>query len=130
MTKQEAAAKLDHPNICAIHEVSEAASRAFIVMQYVESETLAARIQREPMELTESLDIAVQVADALADAHSHQVIQRDIKPQNIMISAKGQCQHLDPFIALLRHLVGAGLVPARPVRSGTGSSKGLVRLQR
>ncbi|MEK6324040.1 MAG: protein kinase [Acidobacteriota bacterium] len=90
-----AAAKLDHPNICAIHEVGEDQGRSFIVMQYVEGETLGNLIQRKPLELRESLDIAVQVADALAEAHSHGIIHRDIKPQNIMITARGQAKVLD-----------------------------------
>src|SRR5262247_781453 len=62
----KAAATLDHPNICAIYEGGEEQGRSFIVMQYIEGETLADRIQRKPLELRESLAIAVQVADALA----------------------------------------------------------------
>src|SRR5881628_204194 len=65
-----AAATLDHPNICSIYEVGEADGRSFIAMQYVEGETVASRIQRKQMELKESLDIAVQVAEPLAEAHS------------------------------------------------------------
>jgi serine/threonine protein kinase/TolB-like protein len=91
----QAAAKLDHPNICAIHEVAEEAGRSFIVMQYVEGETLAERIQRQSDTLKESLDIAVQAADAIAEAHSQGIIHRDIKPQNIMITARGQVKVLD-----------------------------------
>jgi serine/threonine protein kinase/sugar lactone lactonase YvrE len=97
----QAAAKLDHPNICAIHEVSEEAGRSFIVMQYVEGETLGKLIERKPLELRESLDIAVQVADALAEAHAHNIIHRDIKPQNIMITARGQVKVLDFGLAKL-----------------------------
>src|SRR6185369_6294221 len=67
----KAAAALDHPHICAVYEVGEEAGYSFIVMQYVEGETLASRIERQPIELRETLDIAVQIADALADAHSH-----------------------------------------------------------
>ncbi|MEK6407455.1 MAG: protein kinase [Acidobacteriota bacterium] len=63
-------------------------------MQYVEGETLASRIQRQPLELREALDIAVQIADALAEAHSHRIIHRDIKPQNVM-TASGQVKVLD-----------------------------------
>jgi eukaryotic-like serine/threonine-protein kinase len=90
-----AAAKLDHPNICATHEVGEEEGRTFIVMQYVEGETLANRIQRKPLELKESLDIATQMADALAEAHSRGIIHRDIKPQNIMLTARGQVKVMD-----------------------------------
>ena len=90
-----AAGKLDHPNICSIYEVAEEDGRSFIVMQYIEGETLASRIHRKPMEISESLNIALQVADALAEAHSHAIIHRDIKPQNIMINARGQAKVMD-----------------------------------
>src|SRR6185295_15601140 len=91
----KAAAALDHPHICAVYEVGEEAGYSFIVMQYVEGETLASRIERQPIELRETLDIAVQIADALADAHSHRIIHRDIKPQNVMLAASGQVKVLD-----------------------------------
>ena len=91
----KAAGALDHPHICAVHEVGEEADHSFIVMQYVEGETLASRIQRQPLEFREALDIAVQVADALAEAHSHRIIHRDVKPQNVMLTASGQVKVLD-----------------------------------
>jgi serine/threonine protein kinase len=91
----KAAAKLDHPNICPIHEVAEEDGTSFIVMQYVEGETLAVKIQRKPLELIESLDIAVQVADALSEAHKSGIIHRDVKPQNIMVNARGQAKVMD-----------------------------------
>jgi eukaryotic-like serine/threonine-protein kinase len=90
-----AAARLDHPNICAIHEVGDIDDRAFIVMQYLEGDTLAARAARKPMELRESLDVAVAVADAIAEAHSRGIIHRDIKPQNIMLTTRGQAKVMD-----------------------------------
>jgi serine/threonine protein kinase len=68
--------------------VSEEADRSFIVMQYVEGETLATRIRNKPLDLSECLEIAAQVADALSEAHSHSVIHRDIKPQNIMLTTR------------------------------------------
>ncbi|MEK6324036.1 MAG: protein kinase [Acidobacteriota bacterium] len=91
----QSAATLDHPNICSIYEVGEEGSRSFIVMQYVKGETLAGRIQRNPMNLQEALDVAAQVADALTEAHSQGIIHRDIKPQNIMITARGQVKVMD-----------------------------------
>ncbi|MFY9608030.1 MAG: alpha/beta fold hydrolase [Blastocatellia bacterium] len=90
-----AAAKLDHPNICSVYEVAEEDSRRFIVMQYVEGETLASRIQRKPLELKEVLEVAAQIADALAEAHSHGIIHRDIKPANIMLTARHQAKVMD-----------------------------------
>lgn len=97
----QAAAKLDHPNICAIHEISEEDGHTFIVMQYVEGETLASRIQNKPLDLKEAIDVGVQVADALAEAHSQGITHRDIKPQNIMITAKKQVKVLDFGLAKL-----------------------------
>ena len=89
----KAAAQLDHPNICSIYEVAEEDGQSFIVMQFIEGETLAARIQRNPMDLQEALDVAAQVADALAEAHD--IIHRDIKPQNVMLTAHRQTKVLD-----------------------------------
>ncbi len=91
----QAAAKLDHPNICSIHEVGEEDGRSFIVMQYVEGETLDIRMKRKRLELSESLSITTQVADALVEAHAHGIIHRDIKPSNIMITPRGKVKVLD-----------------------------------
>jgi len=91
----KAAATLDHPNICAIHEVGEEDSRTFIVMQYVEGGTLAAHLGRRSLELQESLAIAIQIAEALSEAHSRGIIHRDVKPQNIMITSRGQVKVMD-----------------------------------
>jgi serine/threonine protein kinase len=90
-----ASAKLDHPNICSIHEVAEEDGRGYIVMQYVEGETLDVRSQRKTIDLKEALDFAVQSADALTEAHSHGIIHRDIKPQNIIITPRGQVKMMD-----------------------------------
>lgn len=106
----QAAAKLDHPNICSIYEVGEEAGRTFIVMQHVEGETLARLIQEDPPELLRSLDIAVQIADALAEAHSLGIIHRDIKPQNIMVTKRGQVRVMDFGLAKIireRQLTGS-----------------------
>jgi serine/threonine protein kinase len=95
MREAKTAATLDHPSICAIYEVGEEGGHSFIVFQYIEGETLAARLKRHPPDLHEALAIAAQVADALAEAHSRGIIHRDIKPENIMLTAQTQVKVLD-----------------------------------
>src|SRR5213593_2641270 len=103
LREARAAATLDHPNICAVHEAAEENGRSFIVMQYVEGETLDARINRKPLEFSESLAIAIQIADALAEAHAHGIVHRDIKPSNIIITSRGQAKVMDFGLAKLIH---------------------------
>src|SRR3989442_3116763 len=98
-----AAATLDHPNICSIYEVGEEDRRSFIAMQYVEGETLDIRMKRKPLALSESLSIAAQVADALAEAHAHGIIHRDIKPSNIIITSREQAKVMDFGLAKVIH---------------------------
>src|SRR6266496_3939495 len=96
-----AVAKLDHPNICSVYEVGEEGGPSFIVMQYVEGETLAVRLKRKRLDLSESLSVAIQVADALAEAHGHGIIHRDIKPSNIMVRRNCMVKVLDFGLAKL-----------------------------
>jgi len=91
----QAAATLDHTNVCAIYEVGEDAGQHFIAMQYVEGETLADRLARGHLPVADALRIAAQVADALAEAHARGIVHRDIKPGNIMLSARGPAKVLD-----------------------------------
>jgi serine/threonine-protein kinase len=91
----QAAAKLDHPNICAIYDVNEADSLTFIVMQYIEGETLAEKMERKPLRLSAFLALAEQAAEGLAEAHRYSIVHRDIKPHNLMITPRGQVKILD-----------------------------------
>ena len=95
LREAKTAATLDHPNICSIYEVGEEDGHSFIVLQYIEGETLAARLKRQVPDLREALAIAAQVADALSEAHARGVIHRDIKPDNIMLATRGQVKVLD-----------------------------------
>ncbi|HEY3136726.1 MAG TPA: protein kinase, partial [Blastocatellia bacterium] len=95
LREAQAAAALDHLNICAIYEVDADSDPSYIAMQYIEGETLEARIARERPSLDDALNIAEQVADALAEAHSHNIVHRDIKPSNIMLASRGQVKVLD-----------------------------------
>jgi eukaryotic-like serine/threonine-protein kinase len=90
-----AAATLDHSNICAIHEVGEDEGRSFIVMQFLDGETLQHRLKRDKPSIEESLKIAIQVGEAIAEAHSHGIIHRDIKPANVMITVRGHAKVMD-----------------------------------
>lgn len=85
----QAAAALDHPNICATYGIEDATGRAFIVMAYVVGEDLDKRLGRGPLTVGEALDIAVGVAKGLQEAHEKGVVHRDIKPGNIKITDKG-----------------------------------------
>jgi len=107
LLEARAAAALDHPNICAIHEVSEAQGRPFIVMQYVEGETLAASMNRKPLDLARALAVAMQVASALVEAHRHGIVHLDIKPQNIMLAPHGAVKVLDFGLARIAATVGS-----------------------
>ena len=89
------AATLDHPNICAIYEVGQEGDHSFIVLQYIEGETLASRLKRHLPDLREALTIAAQVADALNEAHARGIIHRDIKPENVMLTTRNQVKVLD-----------------------------------
>jgi serine/threonine protein kinase/Tfp pilus assembly protein PilF len=95
LREAQAAAKLDHPNICAIYDVNEADSLTFIVMQYIEGETLAEKMERKPLGVSTALAVAEQAAEGLAEAHAHGIVHRDIKPQNMIITPRGQLKILD-----------------------------------
>ena len=91
----QAAASLDHLSICIIHEIDEADGKPFISMAYVEGQTLRERIRTGPLPEDKSLEIAIQVADGLEEAHKKGIIHRDIKPANVMITQKGRVKIMD-----------------------------------
>ncbi len=98
----QAAAALSHANICTIHEIEEHEGQSFIVMECIEGESLKAVIQRGPLKLDSAIDIAIQVAEGLREAHEKGIVHRDIKPANIMITPRGQVKIMDFGLAKAR----------------------------
>ena len=90
-----AISQLDHPHICALHDLGTHEGTNFLVMQYVEGETLAARIERGRLPQDEALTIARQIADALQAAHERAIVHRDLKPANVMQTKDGLVKVLD-----------------------------------
>ena len=96
-----AASTLNHPNVATIYEIGEAENVVFIAMEYIEGLTLDQKISGKPLSTAEIVNIAIQVADALDDAHSHAVVHRDIKTSNIMLTRRDQVKVLDFGLAKL-----------------------------
>src|SRR5438034_1278399 len=95
------ASALNHPNILTIYEMGDEAGRHFIAAEYIDGVTLRRRLTTSPMDLSEVLSVAIQVADALEEAHAAGIIHRDIKPENIMIRRNRQVKVLDFGLAKL-----------------------------
>jgi len=112
----QAAAVLDHPNICTIYEINEVQGQTFISMSYIEGESVKDKIVSGPLELNETVDIAIQVASGLGEAHEKRIVHRDIKSSNIMLTSKGQAKIMD--FGLARMTKGSE-APEQNTTSGT-----------
>ena len=88
-------ATIDHPNVCTIYEIGEENGQPYIVMQYVQGETLGQRMRRGRFSLAEAADLGRQITAALGEAHKRGIVHRDIKPGNIMIGSSGVVKVLD-----------------------------------
>src|SRR5438093_10857505 len=98
---------LNHPNVVTVYEIGEQNSIHYIASELIEGETLRDRLTRRPMQLSEAVDVAIQVASALAAAHQAGIVHRDIKPENIMLRPDGYVKVLDFGIAKLAESVFA-----------------------
>jgi serine/threonine protein kinase len=107
LQEARAASALSHPNVAHIYEIGEASDTHFIAMEYVEGVELDKKIAGRPLAVSEILDIAIQVADALDEAHAKGITHRDIKSSNIMITARGRVKVLDFGLAKLSLPSGA-----------------------
>ena len=96
-----ALSRLSHPNIATVHDFDCADGIDFLVMEHVDGETLAARLARGPLSETDATPIALQIAEALEEAHDQGVVHRDLKPANVAITAKGRVKVLDFGLARL-----------------------------
>jgi len=101
LREAQAAAALDHANICTVHEIDEAEGQTFIAMNYVSGQSLQEKIAHSPLATGEALGIALEIAAGLKEAHARGIIHRDIKPGNILLNEKGQVKITDFGLAKL-----------------------------
>jgi len=112
----QTASALDHPNIFTVYEIDETEGQMFIAMAYIEGQSLSKKIKSGPLKLDEALDIAIQVAEGLHEAHEKGIVHRDIKSANIMLTEKGQAKIMDFGLA---KLAGSTLVTKEGTMLGT-----------
>ena len=102
LQEAKAAATLNHPNICTIHDICESEGEQFIVMELVEGVTVKQKFSDAAMKVGDAINYAVQIGEALQEAHAKGIVHRDVKSENIMINSKNQIKVMDFGLAKLR----------------------------
>jgi serine/threonine protein kinase len=102
LQEAKAAAALNHPNVCTIHEIHDEGENPFIVMEYVQGLTLREKIKNERFKIKDTIDYAIQIAEALKAAHSKGIVHRDIKSDNIMVMEDDRVKVMDFGLAKLK----------------------------
>ncbi len=120
-----AASAISHPNVAHVYEIGEEGGRPFIAMEYVEGQPLD-RWRDTPPAVEQVLAVAVQLADALAEAHARGVVHRDLKPANVLVDKSGRVKVLDFGIAKLQPAEPPGPDEETQLRTATGSVMGTV----
>ena len=125
----KAASGLKHPNVATIYEIGKSDEFHFIAMEYVEGQTLADKISGRPLPIAEIVDIGIQVADALDEAHRKGITHRDIKPANLMLTSREQVKILDFGLAKVTRPEGQALGSdiSTVVKTETGVVMGTVQ---
>ncbi len=102
LQEAKAAAFLNHPNVCTIYDIGEDDGQQFIVMEYVEGVTLRKKIEDGGLKIEDGIKYAIQIGEALQEAHAHGIVHRDVKAENIMVNARNQVKVMDFGLAKLK----------------------------